>query len=77
MDSVSGLKLTPRKMIQVARARRAGPTARSGGLFVSTTTASVHVSNILAKLGVSGRVAAAAVAHRLGVYGPPALGRMP
>jgi len=26
----------------------------------------VHVSNILAKLGVSGRVEAAAVAHRLG-----------
>jgi len=30
------------------------------------------VSNILAKLGVSGRVEAAAVAHRLGVYGPAA-----
>jgi DNA-binding NarL/FixJ family response regulator len=27
----------------------------------------VHVSNILAKLGVSGRVEAAAVVHRLGV----------
>ena len=39
-------------------------------LFVSTTTASVHVSNILAKLGVSGRVEAAGVAHRLGIYGP-------
>jgi len=46
-------------------------------LFISTKTASVHVSNILAKLGVRGRVEAAAVAHRLGVYGPPALGRMP
>jgi DNA-binding NarL/FixJ family response regulator len=40
-------------------------------LFISTKTVSVHVSNILAKLGVSGRVEAAAVAHRLGVYGPP------
>ncbi|HEU5416910.1 MAG TPA: AAA family ATPase [Streptosporangiaceae bacterium] len=36
-------------------------------LFISAKTASVHVSNILAKLGVSGRVEAAAVAHRLGV----------
>jgi DNA-binding NarL/FixJ family response regulator len=36
-------------------------------LFISTKTASVHVSNILAKLGVSGRVEAAVVAHRLGV----------
>jgi DNA-binding NarL/FixJ family response regulator len=27
----------------------------------------VHVSNILAKLGVSGRVEAAAVAHRMGL----------
>ena len=30
---------------------------------------SVHVSNILAKLGVDSRVEAAAVAHRLGVTG--------
>ena len=36
-------------------------------LFISAKTASVHVSNILAKLGVSGRVEAAAVVHRLGV----------
>jgi DNA-binding NarL/FixJ family response regulator len=36
-------------------------------LFISPKTASVHVSNILAKLGVAGRVEAAAVAHRLGV----------
>jgi DNA-binding CsgD family transcriptional regulator/tetratricopeptide (TPR) repeat protein len=38
-------------------------------LFISAKTASVHVSNILAKLGVSGRVEAAAVVHRLGVIG--------
>jgi ATP/maltotriose-dependent transcriptional regulator MalT len=36
-------------------------------LFISPKTASVHVSNILAKLGVSGRLEAAAVAHRLGL----------
>lgn len=33
-------------------------------LFISRATASVHVSNILSKLGVSSRVQAAAVAHR-------------
>ncbi|MCT9143253.1 response regulator transcription factor, partial [Streptomyces violarus] len=37
-------------------------------LFISPKTASVHVSNILAKLGVSGRGEAAAVAHRLGLF---------
>jgi DNA-binding CsgD family transcriptional regulator len=36
-------------------------------LFISPKTAGVHVSNILAKLGVAGRVEAAAVAHRLGL----------
>jgi DNA-binding CsgD family transcriptional regulator len=38
-------------------------------LFISPRTAGVHVSNILAKLGVDGRIEAAAVAHRLGVTG--------
>jgi ATP/maltotriose-dependent transcriptional regulator MalT len=35
-------------------------------LFISRKTASVHVSNILGKLGVASRGEAAAVAHRLG-----------
>ena len=39
----------------------------AAALFISPKTASVHVSNILAKLGVGGRVEAAAVAHRLGL----------
>lgn len=34
-------------------------------LFISVKTASVHVSNILGKLGVAGRGEAAATAHRL------------
>jgi ATP/maltotriose-dependent transcriptional regulator MalT len=40
-------------------------------LFISPKTASVHVSNILGKLGVSGRVEAATLVHRLGLAGPP------
>jgi DNA-binding NarL/FixJ family response regulator len=36
-------------------------------LYVSDKTASVHVSNILRKLGVNSRVDAAAVAQRLGI----------
>jgi ATP/maltotriose-dependent transcriptional regulator MalT len=36
-------------------------------LFISAKTASVHVSNIMAKLGVASRVEAAAIAYRLGL----------
>jgi DNA-binding CsgD family transcriptional regulator/tetratricopeptide (TPR) repeat protein len=39
-------------------------------LFISPKTASVHVSNIYAKLGVESRVAAATTAHRLGLSDP-------
>jgi DNA-binding CsgD family transcriptional regulator len=49
----------------VAEGRSNGQIAKA--LFISPKTASVHVSNILAKLGVGGRVEAAAVAHRLGL----------
>lgn len=53
----------------VAAGRSNGQIATA--LFISPKTASVHVSNILAKLGVSGRVEAAAVAHRLGLTDGP------
>jgi DNA-binding CsgD family transcriptional regulator len=39
-------------------------------LFIATKTASVHVSNILAKLGAASRTEAAAIAHREGALTP-------
>jgi DNA-binding NarL/FixJ family response regulator len=62
------LGLTPREL-EVLLLVAAGRTNREigGELFMSEKTASVHVSRILAKLGVGGRVEAAAVAHRLGL----------
>ncbi|WP_307871542.1 AAA family ATPase [Micromonospora sp. M61] len=41
-------------------------------LFISPKTASVHVSRIIAKLDVTNRVEAAALAHRLGLLTEPA-----
>jgi DNA-binding CsgD family transcriptional regulator len=49
----------------VADGRSNGEIARQ--LFISTKTVSVHVSNILAKLGAGGRTEAAAVARRQGL----------
>jgi DNA-binding NarL/FixJ family response regulator len=40
-------------------------------LFISTKTASVHVSNILAKLDATSRTEAAAIARRRGLLGGP------
>jgi DNA-binding CsgD family transcriptional regulator len=67
-DAAVQLGLTPREM-EVLTLVAAGRTNRQIGeeLFVSEKTASVHVSNILRKLGVTSRVDAAAVAQRLGV----------
>ena len=64
------LGLTPREL-EVLLLVAEGRTNRVIGetLFMSEKTASVHVSRILAKLGVGGRVEAAAVAHRLGLAG--------
>jgi DNA-binding CsgD family transcriptional regulator len=58
--------LTPRER-QVLVLLAEGATNRQIGaaLFMAEKTASVHVSRILAKLGVQGRTQAAAVAHRL------------
>ena len=62
------LGLTPREA-EVLALVAAGRSNRQIAqlLFISPKTASVHVSNILVKLGVTGRLEAAAVAHRLGL----------
>ena len=58
-----------RREAEVLTLVAAGRTNRQIGqqLFITPKTASVHVSRILAKLGVAGRGEAAAVAHRLGL----------
>ena len=62
------LDLTARER-EVLRLVAAGRTNREIGaeLFISPKTASVHVSRILRKLNVRGRVEAAAFAHRRGL----------
>jgi DNA-binding CsgD family transcriptional regulator/tetratricopeptide (TPR) repeat protein len=64
------LGLTPRER-EVLALVADGRTNRqiAEALFISDKTASVHVSNILAKLGVANRGEAAAVAHRLRLTG--------
>ena len=51
--------------LEVLRLVAAGRTNRdiAADLFISAKTASVHVSNILAKLGAGNRTEAAAIAH--------------
>ncbi len=60
--------LTPREQ-EVLELLADGRTNRqiAETLFISESTAGVHVSNILGKLGVANRVEAAAIAYRLGV----------
>jgi DNA-binding NarL/FixJ family response regulator len=64
------LGLTPRER-EVLALVADGRTNRqiAEALFISDKTASVHVSNILAKLGVANRAEAAATVHRLGLTG--------
>jgi DNA-binding CsgD family transcriptional regulator len=65
------LGLTAREF-EVLRLVAAGRSNReiAAELFISTKTASVHVSNILSKLGVGTRGEAAATAHRLRLFDP-------
>jgi DNA-binding CsgD family transcriptional regulator len=64
----AGLGLTSREL-DVLRLLAAGRTNRQIGaeLFISPRTAGVHVSHILAKLGMASRGEAAAAAHSLGL----------
>lgn len=72
-DPAEAFGLTARER-DVLRLVAVGRTNRqiAQELFISPKTASVHVSHILAKLGVAGRGEAAAVSHRLGLF--PAAG---
>jgi DNA-binding NarL/FixJ family response regulator len=63
--------LTPREL-EVLRLLVEGRSNRqiAEQLFISAKTASVHVTNLLSKLGVHSRLEAAAMARRLGVEQP-------
>ena len=67
----SPMGLTAREL-EVLELVAAGRSNReiAAELFISAKTASVHVSNILAKLGVGSRGEAAATAYRLGLFDP-------
>jgi DNA-binding CsgD family transcriptional regulator len=70
--------LTPREL-EVLRLLVEGRSNRqiAEQLFISGKTASVHVTNILAKLGVHSRLEAAATARRLGLDQPGQKGAEP
>jgi DNA-binding NarL/FixJ family response regulator len=67
-DQSARLSLTARELEVLALVAQGMSNRQIGErLFISEKTASVHVSNILGKLGVSGRGEAALIAHRLGL----------
>ena len=70
-DLGAELGLTEREL-EVLRLVAAGRSNReiAAELFISPKTASVHVSNILGKLGVASRGEAAATAHTLRLFNP-------
>ena len=62
-----GLTAREFEVLRLVAAGRSNPEI-AAELFISAKTASVHVSNILAKLGVSSRGEAAAESHRLHLF---------
>jgi DNA-binding CsgD family transcriptional regulator len=64
--------LTTREL-EVLRLLAAGRSNKDIGatLFISAKTASLHVSNIMAKLGAASRIEAAAIAHQQGIATEP------
>ena len=74
-DGVDRLGLTDRELTVLSLVAEGHTNREIGGaLFISEKTASVHVSRILAKLGVRSRVEAATAAHRLGLAASSAPG---
>jgi DNA-binding CsgD family transcriptional regulator len=71
-DPAAALNVTPRET-DVLRLLAEGLTNRQIGeaLYISEKTASVHVTNLLRKLGVPNRVEAAAIAQRVGLSAEP------
>ena len=71
-DSAVLVSLTARER-EVLRLIAAGRSNReiASVLFIAPKTASVHVSNILGKLGAASRTEAAAIAHREGLISEP------
>jgi DNA-binding CsgD family transcriptional regulator/tetratricopeptide (TPR) repeat protein len=69
-SATGGAVLTGREE-EVLRLVAAGLTNRQIGerLFISGKTVSVHISNVLGKLGAGGRAEAVSVAHRRGLLG--------
>ena len=70
-SSDAGLRLTSREL-EVLRLVAAGRSNReiANELFISPKTASVHVSNMMGKLGAASRGEAAAKAHALRLVDP-------
>jgi DNA-binding NarL/FixJ family response regulator len=68
-EPAAPLGLTAREfeVLRLVTAGRSNPEI-AAQLFISPKTASVHVSNILAKMGVASRGEAAAAAHRQGLF---------
>jgi DNA-binding CsgD family transcriptional regulator len=64
-----GLTAREFEVLRLVAAGRSNPEI-AAKLFISAKTASVHVSNILAKLGVTSRGEAAATAHRQRLFDP-------
>ena len=67
---LAGLTSREREVLRLIAAGRSNKEIASV-LFIAPKTASVHVSNILGKLGAASRTEAAAIAHREGLVSQP------
>jgi DNA-binding CsgD family transcriptional regulator len=69
-EILAGLTSREREVLRLIAAGRSNREIASV-LFIAPKTASVHVSNILGKLGAASRTEAAAIAHREGLVSEP------